>query len=299
LNLRRSSRAFLYVFNSQRFWASRFEPGRERDFIFEKRNCKEARDWRTLYRLTNSAHSPPGLQNRKRVWGLINRLPKILRLQLADAAELPHFKSGDTDLRWMKVTGELISDEDPDWRQEFYEGCRLFDQQCVAVPEDLFRLAFSTIRVGDEEYLTGMRLISKNGSDTCLGYRAEGDERFLDITTLKGFITAVGSRGIRGVQVITDDLCGSNWVGCPNDSPITKRLVGTGSIVALRAGFDVSKPLSNFLFVLTLISSRLEVALGFQAGWSLGSRTSLTSRRSSDCGEDAITGQRTLVSRST
>lgn len=71
LSLRRASRAFVHIFSSQHFWASRFKANADRAFFFETQNSQERRDWRSLYRRTNDALGPPGLQNRKRIWALI------------------------------------------------------------------------------------------------------------------------------------------------------------------------------------------------------------------------------------
>ena len=69
LVLRQASRAFLPVLTTQIFWASRFQPGHEREYLFEKRN-KEQRDWISLYRRTSHAYSPPRLKIREEfgVW---------------------------------------------------------------------------------------------------------------------------------------------------------------------------------------------------------------------------------------
>lgn len=83
LGLRRVSKAFLPLLSSNIFWASRFEASSDRGFLFEKWKSQDATDWLTLYRLTSETHSPPGLQNRRRIWNVIMPLTDLLSLRLA------------------------------------------------------------------------------------------------------------------------------------------------------------------------------------------------------------------------
>ena len=125
LVLRRASRAFLPVLTSQIFWASRFQPGHEREHVFEKRK-KEQRDWISLYRRTSYAHSPPGLKNRRRVWGLIRKLIILLPLRLDDCWELPPIPSSVDGLKWIEVAGDIKRTTGSGHCEYFNEGCRLF-----------------------------------------------------------------------------------------------------------------------------------------------------------------------------
>ena len=239
LVLRRASRAFLPVLSSQIFWASRFHPGHEREYVFEKWN-KEQRDWISLYRRTSYAHSPPGLKNRRRVWGLIRKLIILLSLRLDDYWALPPTPSSVDGLKWIEVAGDIKRTTGSGHCEYFYEGCRLFQKQCAPIPCDLSKIAFSIVVAGDVTYLTGMRLITSGDEDILLGYIAEGNETSVEVTVVKGFVLAMGPRGIRAIQVIGVDQHTSKWVGCPTESPVTERLAGCESISALEVGFDVS-----------------------------------------------------------
>jgi hypothetical protein len=134
------------------------------------------------------------------------------------------------------VRQETVSDH----YEGFNEGCRLFQKHCAFIPSGLARIAFSITAAGDVGYLTGMRFIPNNGADIRLGYIAEGTELVLEVTAVKGFILAIGSRGIRALQVISGDGHASRWLGCPKNSPVTERLAGFESICALEVGVDVS-----------------------------------------------------------
>jgi hypothetical protein len=84
-----------------------------------------------------------------------------------------------------------------------------------------------------------MRFTSKDGSHICLGYISGDKELSVDITTLKGFVLAMGSRGIQALQVVNGDGRVTRWFGCPRNSPVTERLVGSEAISALEIGLDV------------------------------------------------------------
>jgi hypothetical protein len=248
LNLRQVSKTFLPVLTSHTFWASRFEPGHDRDFIFEMRNNNEPSDWITLYRVTNHTHSSPGLKNRRRIWVLIRALMNLLRLSLDDTLESSRIDLSADCLRWNEVAGDVKPVYCGWW---FSEGCRLFQKQCASVPSDLSRIAFSITAVGNAEYITGIRLITSNGADIRLGYTAKGNELFLEVTAVKGFILAMGSRGIRALQVISGNGRTSKWFGCPKGSPATERLASFESISALEVGTDVSPLIIPLMFYIT------------------------------------------------
>ncbi|KAH0544334.1 hypothetical protein FGG08_001475 [Glutinoglossum americanum] len=244
LNLRRASKAFLPILTSQTFWASRFEAQHDRDFIFEKRNNRESRDWITLYRITNRAHSPPGLKNRRRVWGLIRALINSLRLRLDDALESSRINLSADGLRWSEIAGDVKPEAASGHCEAFNEGCRLFRKQCAPMPSDLSRIAFSIAVAGNVEYVAGMRFMTDNDVDIRLGYMAEGNELFLEVTVVRGFVLAMGLRGIGALRVISGDGCVSKWFGCPKDLPVTERLAGFESISALEVGVDGYKMVS-------------------------------------------------------
>lgn len=234
LNLLWSSKSFLPLLTSQTFWASRFQTGNDRDFVFEARH-KRPKDWITLYRMTSRAHSRPGLKNRRRIWGLIRAIVKVLYLQLDQSMECqPPIQNPEP--RWT-VAADVRGDEVSNY--SFNEGCRLLQKQSTSIPADLVRIIFSTIGDGDIEYLAGMRFVSHNGTEIHLGYTINGKEDSLDITALRGFILAMGSRGIQGLQVVNSDGKVSKWFGCPKSSPVTERLVGTCPVAAVVIGLDV------------------------------------------------------------
>lgn len=238
LNLRLTSRSFSCILTSQPFWASRFAPGGERDFVFEMRKGKKGKDWRHLYRHTSYSHSSPGLLNRMRIWQLIRLIEKHLRLRLDDKQRSVSEDMNRTDLQWHRVRGDVRQELGAGHCTGFNEGCRVFGKARAFIPKVLSKIAFSIIRSEEADYVVGMRLFSVEKEDRQLGYK--GNETVFEVTALRGFAVAVGPRGIRAMQVICDDGTRSPWFGRPKNSPITERLVRTERIVALEVEFDVS-----------------------------------------------------------
>lgn len=248
LSLLKSSKAFLPILTSQSFCASRFEPGNDRDFFFEKRNTREHRDWAALYEQTKVDNCPPRLKNRRRIWTLIQAIVPTLKLQ-----ENGHFGISRRKLfinaRWIEVAGKIMKKSTTCSR--FEEGCRLFKTQRASVPSDLVMIAFSIVSTGPVGYIAGMRFISRDHEDICLGYVNPGNELFHELTAVQGFILATGSRGIRGIHVVAGNGVPSKWFGYPEDIPVTERLAAFEAVGALEVGIDVSllRKLCSFLLV--------------------------------------------------
>ena len=67
LSLRLASSSFAPLLTSQTFWASRFLPGRERDYVFEVRKDRKGIDWMKLFQRTGFTHASSRLRNRIRI----------------------------------------------------------------------------------------------------------------------------------------------------------------------------------------------------------------------------------------
>jgi hypothetical protein len=263
LNLGLASRSFTNIVTGRMFWASRFAPGGERDFIIETKS-KQVTDWKQLYQSTGKRHAPPALQQRMRVWKLILYIKELLELRPESAeshvARTLQLQDGeDSNLRWRRVMGD-VEERGEKYEHFFSDGCRAFGEARAVVLPSLSRIAFSVIQ-GVEwgaDYVAGLRLINTEDRDQQIGFRAVAKERSFAVTAdaLRGFNVAVGERGIRAIQVVCQDGTQSLWFGRPQDTPITERLVCATRVVALDTIFDVSMtrpcPLSpSSTFVLT------------------------------------------------
>lgn len=93
-------------------------------------------------------------------------------------------------------------------------------------------------QVGTISYVTGLQLISHD-DQTWVGYRAPGILiHTMDAMTFEEFMVAVGSQGIRALQIVTADGP-SRWLGCPKNVAQTQRLMIEGHISVLKCAFDV------------------------------------------------------------
>lgn len=59
LDLRTTSQTFTPLFYSQMFWATQFQTGRERGFLFEARTSRRPCNKHSLFHRTNTANIPP------------------------------------------------------------------------------------------------------------------------------------------------------------------------------------------------------------------------------------------------
>lgn len=156
LNFRRASTAFSRIFSSQTFWASRFKANADRGFLFGSRHTKKSRDWNSLYRRTINVYSPPGLQNRKRIWGLILSLMDILSMRWDDPLRLRLSELKGAGLIWSEIIGDLMHEHPGEQYRVFNKGCRLFNRQNTFTPDLLRQIAFSVVPVGSTEYIAGI-----------------------------------------------------------------------------------------------------------------------------------------------
>jgi hypothetical protein len=230
----------------QSFWASRFIF--EFDFVFEARKHQGNLDWRWLYfEIVNALHYSMSLQNRRRIWHLIQSpLSELLSLQWSGNQSLLPSNQNINKLRWKEVHGQFT-------QEKFYFGisCRRFYKQRTSIPTTLQKIIVSSILIGDMTYIAGIRFIHGQGQRVCLGYEgklsANVMDQSIDITGIQGFILAIGSRGINALQFVTYGGRLSQWFGSPEGLPKTRRLITFKSIIALEAGFDVryASPLSS------------------------------------------------------
>ena len=245
LGLRHVSKNYLPLLYSRPFWASRFQPRGDRCFMFEKWESHEATDWLSLYRLTSLCRCSPGLKNRRRIWKLIRPLVETIKLRLAENTNLASFRDQDhASLGWDRVVGDIQEEASDGHPWSFDQGCRIFGTHITYISRELTKIGFSISCVGTVSYVSGIRLIANNQPDICLGFRSKINEVIIEANALKGFVLAMGSRGLHGIQVIREDYSLSEWAGSPSNTPITERLTGFDRIDKLEIGFDVSREFS-------------------------------------------------------
>ncbi|KAL2196713.1 hypothetical protein P885DRAFT_69204 [Corynascus similis CBS 632.67] len=244
LRARLASKAFWPVFYIQQFWASRFKTSTDRSWFFEARGYS-LRDWRWLYRRTTDARISPGLQNRRRIWELLQGVLDALTLSWNELPfDLPAMWSPDSVPRQTnhraEAIGDLWSDEHP---RNFdpHEGCLSCRTQKIAVPDTLRCLSVYIQNLGDGCYIVGMSLTTSTGSTVRLGYSSPS-KYSVELSKIRGFRIALGSRGVKALQCITGPTSSqSSWLGSPDDTPRTERLVAKNRVAALETAFDGCK----------------------------------------------------------
>jgi hypothetical protein len=244
LRLRLASRSFLTMFTSQTFWASRFQDGGERSYVFEVQDTKVKVDWVNLYRITNVTRNEE-LLNRKRVWELSTALRDMVHLRLDRSMET---SAATQRLRieptsWRQAAADVV--QEPAWSEclSFNSGCRLFHTHGAQMSERPLKVAVSVIVVGDVQYICGLHLTSSDGVNIRLGYLNVDRLHLVEVSEFRGFRLAISSRGIRGMQLIGQNWDESEWIGDHEGIPVTSRLAGLKGIDALEVGVDVSTPI--------------------------------------------------------
>ncbi|TKW48683.1 hypothetical protein CTA1_11015 [Colletotrichum tanaceti] len=243
LNLRLASRVFWTVFDSQQFWASRFRDVSDRSWLFEARDgAQPPRDWRWLYRRTNDARIGPGLRNRVRIWNLAQKIVEILGFRWVDTGVASSPKPESS--RWVHLAADIWEQPAGSAYSLFDRGCRLFHKHRIAIVDDLTRLSVSCIQVGDTKYVAGLKLATAAGNTRRqVGYWSTR-EQSVEISEIRGFRAAVGSRGVQALQCITGASDTQHWIGSPEGSPKTQRLGVDGRVTELEVGFDGCKMVS-------------------------------------------------------
>jgi hypothetical protein len=245
--------SFYSLFHSQLLWASRFRLGWERDWVFEARRWTGVRDWRWIYRITatgtGSGARAPAMENRRRVWRLVQQLQRALGGVWAGSQTLPVPNVNTT--QWWQVSGHLQKPQQMHaqagagglW-DNFFRGCRKTREQHTLVPQSRLRaVRFYFTQHGDTEYVAGLRLEFDGGLDIQLGYQTETQRGLAIAKTLNGFAVAAGMRGIQSIRCVFDDGEASDWLGA-SQAPVTTRLILSSSVTAIRAGFDGCKMVS-------------------------------------------------------
>lgn len=241
LNLRKASKAFIPLLSSQTFWASRFQPGGERAFIFEKQNRPETRDWLQLYRLTGPSQSPPGLRNRRRIWAMLEEITQLLLLRPSMEVEIPFESPIFDEMNWKSVTGDLVHEQNPSGFLRFQHGCRLFQKDRIPLPPHVSRIGISKVGSADHGYICGMSFTSDSGEVARLGFTSD-NEIIFKVPRITGFILAMGSQGLKALKIIDDRGVATGWVGSPFNTPITERLATFNHVDAIEIGIDVRHP---------------------------------------------------------
>ena len=250
LRLRLVTAAYYPIINSQSFWLSRFQPDGECGYVVEKWNTRDDTDWMSLYRVLKQYDSP-ALRNRKRIWRLARSLVRLtnLELQSKDQSFECYRKVlvGEGKFHFSKyyrVTGGLFDWKETGTQTRFRSGCQLITTYTTSLPPGFTEIGFLVLSYFHLTYIVGIRYKDRDGSYIDVGYRPSlQNDNVKEISvifeTLNGLILAMGSTGLHAVKVVSEKRT-SEWIGNPENSPITRRLANLSNILAIGTGFDVS-----------------------------------------------------------
>ena len=237
LNLRHASRAFTPLFYSQGFWSSRFKVHGDKGFLFEvwKDENRKVRDWRALYRYTNKKHLSAEVINRRRVWSSCRFLMELILLEWSSWQASEPMPKASPGCRWERAEEkpENYYDNYNNWELCYYEQ----KAPIVSLPSSV---GVFIVHDGLQSYISGINIFSEDGSEIRLGY-ASTKRVCMDVSGgVRGFIPAIGEKGIQAIQLVDGDGFISPWLGNPSKGTQTMRLVFKGPISALETKFDVS-----------------------------------------------------------
>ncbi|PPJ58327.1 hypothetical protein CBER1_04525 [Cercospora berteroae] len=216
LNLRGAARSFLPMFESKRFWVSRFWSGNDRGFFFEVLGFKNTFCLRALWKATASERKD-SLFNRERIWSILRTI-----VPLIDARITRHHPDPPKSCISMGIEGHQCLGLLPTIPTASSRGCLAIEYRKMAWPREIVRLTVSLADAGQAKYISGFRFTTKTGSEIC-------------------FLAAIGSRGLHAIRVLVKSGWKSPWLGDPTDVPITCRLASIDPLLQLRIGFDAFK----------------------------------------------------------
>ncbi|KAM3482561.1 hypothetical protein MY8738_003910 [Beauveria namnaoensis] len=238
LNLRLASRSFLPLFSSLSFWLSRFEPDGERGFIFEVDEGRGNWGVDALLKIHHSSKrslATLAIVNRQRTWNLARRLASLI--------ETPNMSNNSSEQTfhwwgWIEITGsEHIIDPALPW-EKFRAGCRSTTRTVVNVPPDITKIGITIVNAGVWNYVTGIRLIGRDGNEHAAGYVSKDKDVLCHLSQLHGLRVAMGPGGVRALQVVAEGQQVSKWIGNIEGVPQSDRLVVGAPITSLSVTLD-------------------------------------------------------------
>lgn len=222
---------------SSHFWTSKIK-SEECGFAFEVHELEPSKfvnsSW--LYRFI-CIQRAAALHNRARIWDLGQCLKGILDLSEPDTTTMVNNPMDPVGMDWVKLPRPIKAPNTGD-PQKYIEGCQILYTQRVIFSSHLRQITVSCIDIEDTGYITGLKLSFDNGTSTQLGYRSRNNPS-ADIVAFGGFIVAVGTAGIHGLQIIDEDSDATQWFGSNERCPQTRMLKSEEKIVGMTASFDV------------------------------------------------------------
>ncbi|KAF5968131.1 hypothetical protein FBULB1_10878 [Fusarium bulbicola] len=255
-SLRLASPVFATLELPERFWASRFQPGHEFEYLFEV-NDRHPQSWRALYRsLKIWTRGIPNMANRQRVWGLAKRLQSTL--MQADGVSC----QGTLLSTWFETipdnSDQNIPEAEVSWHtasravaeigKSFFYGSRVLRARALyfSEPVKLREMSVYFVDTAAGRFISGFKMIDEHNRAHFLGYQHEKTMSRITLPLdehIQGWELALDLCGIKGIAAVRSDGKLTGWAGDSADLP-RWRLSGPQGVSAVKAEFDALKLVS-------------------------------------------------------
>ncbi|KAF4425058.1 hypothetical protein F53441_14206 [Fusarium austroafricanum] len=247
-SVRLASPVFASLELTERFWASRFQPGHEFEHIYEVQG-HPPESWRALcLSLQTWALSDPSMANRKRVWRLSANLHGILS-QMEDAPcrgnSVKTWFESSVDLHKVDASWNIAACAITEPNGSFTNGCRVLRARTLSLSQTLKvqHMSVSFVNIPEGTFVSGLVLVDHNDEHHSIGYIHEDSKVDIRLATAKlihGWELGFHSSGVKAVALIFEDGTSSSWAG--NPAGLGRwRLAGASGVSAIEAEFDALK----------------------------------------------------------
>ncbi|KAK2668283.1 F-box-like domain superfamily [Fusarium oxysporum f. sp. vasinfectum] len=255
-SLRLASPVFATLELSERFWASRFQPGHEFEHLPEVYD-RRPESWRALYlSLKIWSRGIPSMANRQRVWGLAKRLQATLT-QLDGVScqgsalgtwfetmpDGPDQNMPEAEVSWHTASRAVASPG-----KSFFYGSRVLRAHALYFPEPvkLRQMSVSFVDTAAVSFISGFNMIDEHERSHALGYQHGNAMWRISLPLdepIQGWELAIDLSGIKGIAAVQSDGKLTSWAGESAGLP-RWRLKEAQGVSAVKAEFDALKLVS-------------------------------------------------------
>ncbi|KAF4334215.1 hypothetical protein FBEOM_11957 [Fusarium beomiforme] len=253
-SLRLASPVFAMLELPARFWASRFQPGHEFDYLPEVQE-HHPESWRALYLSVKIwGRGIPNMANRQRVWGIAKSLQATLtQIGGVSCQGFPlstWFETGidDSDQNTnyqAEVSWHTASRAVTEPGKSFFYGSRALRARtrCFPEPVKLRQMSVSFVYTAAGKFISGFSLIDNHDRTYSVGYQHKDTMLCMQLPfdqPIRGWELAMDISGIKGIAVVHIDGTLSSWAGESGGLP-RWRLTGMKGVSSVKAEFDALK----------------------------------------------------------
>ena len=244
LDLRLASRSFVPLFSSFQFWRSRFHPDGERGFLFEVRDHiaqMTANSLAYVYRETRNSLRPPPVKNYERVWGLTRMLAPLIEPEGLIATFTDNVSLMPSE-KWIRLASTASNKRSTPYKSPDPTRVCSVNSTELSLEEptsNYVKVGIAVADAGEWDYITGIKFIDDRGNEKVAGYGFKIREVRYNLQGFLGFRVAMGSGGVRALQVI-DQQGDKQWAGRIEGMPQSDKLVVDRPVASIMVEMDVS-----------------------------------------------------------